>query len=102
MQIERRRHIRVPGPFTAAVRVGNRTATARVLNLSEGGCYVEGVSAAPAAGCSVTLAIALPNASTLTVTGEASFRRPDGYAVLFPDLTDQVKRAIAMLRHNAL
>lgn len=101
MKTERRQHVRVPGPFSASLRLQGRNVPVRILNLSEGGCYVEG-GAPPPGGKSVVFEISFPTAGSLVVSGEALLTRSDGYAVLFGGMTDanysKLERIINNLR----
>ena len=84
MKPERRRHIRVPGPFSGTLRAGKWHAPVRILDLSEGGCYIEGPSHLPSSDTPLTVEIALTGTVTVRVTGSTLFRRPGGgCAILF-------------------
>lgn len=84
MNPERRRHVRIPGPFHAAAHLPGGDVPVRILNLSEGGCYIEGAHL-PAEGGPVELTISFPSGSSIVLSGETLLNRSDGCAVLFDD-----------------
>ncbi|HEY7287456.1 MAG TPA: PilZ domain-containing protein [Vicinamibacterales bacterium] len=100
MKVERRRHIRVPGPFTA-VRIGDR-ASVRIVDLSEGGCFIESAGNHPPIGGPIELKISFPDGESILVRGETIYVRPGGYAVLFegqPETTyRELERAVDRIR----
>ena len=74
----------------------------RIMDLSEGGCYIESAEEQPL-GKSVILKISLPDGASLVVEGEILYLRPGtGYAVLFNGMADagraDLERALARLR----
>lgn len=89
MKSERRRHVRVPGPFHASARLPGRELPVRIVNLSEGGCYIEG-DQLPANCRQVELAISFPSGTSIVLTGETLLNRQGGCAVLFDDPSDAV------------
>jgi len=104
MRSERRKHIRVPGPFEAH-RVGAPHLPVHLNDLSEGGCFVNTREAAPKAGEPCALQITFPGKETLTLTGETIYIREGlGFAVLFTDVPAdtyaRLERAIAALRQR--
>src|SRR5689334_10484575 len=102
MTSERRRHLRVPGPFPASLSAAGHQTRVRVLNLSEGGCYVDGARDHIAPGTPVVLEIALPDTAPISVKGHAVFAHPDGgFGMLFAtsdSATTRLEGAIAQLR----
>jgi hypothetical protein len=102
-KVERRRYIRVPGPFTA-LQVGKHDTPVRIVNLSEGGCSVESSGTPPPIGESVVLRISFPDQTSLVVRGEIVYTRPGiGYGVLFSGLSEgtyaELERAVARIRY---
>lgn len=87
MKTERRRHVRVPGPFNASARLPGREVPVRIMNLSEGGCYIEG-DQLPANCRQIELAISFPSGGSVVLTGETLLNRNGGCAVLFDDPSD--------------
>ena len=59
MRSERRRHVRIVGPFDG-YRVGLIDAPVTSYDLNEGGCFVSLVRTAPAAGQHLVLKIEVP------------------------------------------
>jgi hypothetical protein len=103
MRNERRRNIRIPGPFTASLGDGPHD-TVRIMDLSEGGCFIHAPGEAPALGRQLVLTLTLSR-STFKLTGEILYVRPgEGYAVLFAGLSEKtyagLERAIAQLRQS--
>jgi hypothetical protein len=98
---ERRRHIRIPGPLTAA-RVGDDEAPVQIVDLSEGGCFIESGDGHPELGRPIELKISFPSGHTVVVQGETLYARPGGYAVLFNRMSKatylELERAVASVR----
>ena len=66
---------------------GNHTA--RVSDLSEGGCYLDSMGDATP-GEILTLKLRLPNRDWLELTGEVAHHTPPlGFGIRFVDLTDE-------------
>lgn len=66
---------------------GNRTA--RITDLSEGGCFVDAMGEA-LAGERLTFYIQLPDGKWLELSGEVAYHmRPVGFGMRFVDLTDE-------------
>ncbi len=106
MTAERRRHIRVPGPFRGWQQVGTADTPIQIEDLSEGGCFIHSLQNAPTIGQRLVLRIDLPGESMLTLEGETVYARPGaGYGVLFTGLTDaaysRLERAVEKLRRRA-
>jgi hypothetical protein len=104
MKHERRRNIRVPGPFTAWL--GDSPANrVRIMDLSEGGCFIHSPGETPVLGRPLVLHVAFPNDVTLRLSGEALYTRPgEGYVVLFSGLSQstyaELERAVNQLRQK--
>jgi hypothetical protein len=98
---ERRRHIRIPGPLTAS-RVGYDEAVIKIVDLSEGGCFIESADGHPELGRPIDLKISFPSGHTVVVQGETLYARPGGYAVLFNRMSKatylQLEHAVASVR----
>ncbi len=63
--------------------------TARVSDLSEGGCYLDSMGDA-IPGEILTLKLQLPNSDWLELTGEVAHHTPPlGFGIRFVDLTDE-------------
>src|ERR1700730_9713443 len=75
MRRERRRHIRVPGPF-AGWHMGVPSAPVRIMDLSEGGCFIDSLEAPPSIGHRLVLKIDFPGDASLTLEGETLYVRP--------------------------
>jgi hypothetical protein len=104
MKSERRRHIRVPGPFEAN-RVGAPESPLKISNLSEGGCFVASREDGLQPGEPCALRVTLPGGETLALAGEVLYVRPGvGFAVLFTQLQadtyTRLERAMAALRRK--
>jgi CheY-like chemotaxis protein len=100
--IEKRRHVRVAGPFDG-FRVGALNTPVRIYDLSEGGCFVNSVHAAPAPGRPLVLKIDLPDEGWIYLTCEAVYAKPEfGFAVAFVDVpaeaSDRLRRGLLRLR----
>jgi CheY-like chemotaxis protein len=102
MGIEKRRHVRVAGPFDG-YRVGLVDTPVRIYDLSEGGCFVNCLHATPAPGRSLSLKIDVPDEGWISLKGEAVYARPEfGFAVSFVDVpaeaSDRLRRGLLRLR----
>jgi hypothetical protein len=104
MRQERRKTIRVPGPFTASMTLGEAPAAmVRIMDLSEGGCFIRSSDEPPPLGRPLTLNVTFPDGATLALTGEALYTRPgEGYVVLFNGLSkatySDLERTVERLR----
>jgi hypothetical protein len=98
--VERRRHVRVRGPFDGR-RIGALVTPVQIYDLSEGGCFVDSPYEQPL-GTIVVLDIELPGEGWIRLTGETLHVRPDfGFAVRFVEMTPEIsmclKRALALI-----
>ena len=77
---------------------GNNTA--RVTDLSEGGCYVDSLNQ-PNVGEILSLKLQLPNGDWLELTGEVAHQTPPlGFGLRFVELTDkQLKNLRLLIAH---
>jgi len=100
-KVERRRHIRIPGPLVA-LRVGDAEGPVQIVNLSEGGCFIESAEGHPEIGHPIELKIVFPNGHSIVVQGETLYARPGGYAVLFNRMSKatyvELEHAVAGIR----
>lgn len=63
-------------------------STARVTDLSEGGCYIDSLNQ-PNVGDILNLKLQLPNGAWLELTGEVAHQTPPlGFGLRFVELTD--------------
>jgi Tfp pilus assembly protein PilZ len=77
-----------------AVWDGTGTFMARILDLSEGGCFVDTPGEA-SIGERLTLKVKLPDGNSLELTGEvAHHMRPVGFGLRFDNLTDQQREQL--------
>lgn len=102
MASDRRRHVRVAGPFDG-YRVGLIDSPVTLYDLSEGGCFVNVVSAAAEAGRNLVLKINLPDEGWLLLKARALYTKPEfGFAVMFvdnpPDACERLKRGLLRLQ----
>ena len=74
--------------------------TARVTDLSEGGCYVDSLSH-PNVGDILNLKLQLPNGDWLELTGQVAHQAPPlGFGLRFVELTDQqLKNLRSVIAH---
>ena len=87
--VNRRKHIRVVGPFEGT-RPGLVDMRLEIYDLSLGGCFVNSVHQAPHRGQVFAITIELPTGETLAAKGEMAFVRPGfGYGVKFCELSDE-------------
>jgi hypothetical protein len=94
MKPDRRKNIRVPGPFQAH-RAGAPDIELHVLDLSEGGCFVGSRTETPTVGSSFGLTVTLPEAGNITLTGEVVYIRPGlGFGMLFTNLSPEIYRRL--------
>ena len=79
-------------------RSGNFTA--RMTDLSEGGCYIDSLNQ-PNVGEILHLKLQLPNGDWLVLTGEVAHQMPPlGFGVRFVELTEeQVKSLRSLIAH---
>ena len=78
----RRQYARVHGPFDG-YRVGRLDTPVRIYDLSQGGCFVNGMHQ-QRKETRIVLKIDLPAEGTISVSAELVYVRPDfGYAVRF-------------------
>gem|GEM_PF-380615 len=79
-------------------RSGNFTA--RVADLSEGGCYIDSLNQ-PNTGEILNLKLQLPNGDALELTGEVAHQMPPlGFGVRFIELTEaQLKKLNSLIDH---
>jgi CheY-like chemotaxis protein len=86
---ERRRHVRVAGPFEA-YRVGLIDAPVSICDLSEGGCFVNSAALPPVPGRHLVLKINVPEQGWLHVKAEVLQANPQlGFSVAFVDVPDE-------------
>jgi CheY-like chemotaxis protein len=104
MANEQRRHVRIPGPFHG-YRVGLIDAPVTIYDLSEGGCFVNCLTAPPEPGRSLVLKIDLPEQGWICLKAEVKYAKPEfGFAVSFVDVpTDAADRLrYGILRRQGL
>ena len=79
-------------------RSGNFTA--RVTDLSEGGCYIDSLNQ-PNVGDVLNLKLQLPNGDSLELTGEVAHQTPPlGFGLRFVELTEQqLKKLSSLIDH---
>ena len=86
MSNEQRRHVRIPGPFHG-VRVGLLDAPVTIYDLSEGGCFVNCLTAPPESGRHLLLKIDLPEEGWICLKAEVKYAKPEfGFAVSFVEV----------------
>jgi CheY-like chemotaxis protein len=96
---ERRHHPRVAGPFDGH-RIGLLDMPVRIVDLSEGGCFVDSQHGEPEPGRDLVLKIELPDEGTICLKGKALYARPGfGFAVAFMDVPEE---AAARLRRTLM
>jgi CheY-like chemotaxis protein len=93
MSNEQRRHVRIAGPFHG-LRIGLIDAPVTIYDLSEGGCFVNCLTAPPEPGRSLVLKIDLPEEGWICLKAEVKYAKPEfGFAVSFVDVpTDAADR----------
>lgn len=90
---EMREHVRVSGPFDG-LRLGAIETPVRILDLSEGGCFVDTLVEAKA-GRRLSLGLLVPGEDWITVTGEVVRAQPEfGFAVRFVELPDTTRASL--------
>lgn len=73
---------------------GSRKCSARVTDLSEGGCFVDTTGEAQI-GERLTVRIQLPDGNSLELTGEVAHEsRPIGFGLRFVDLSDEQREQL--------
>jgi diguanylate cyclase (GGDEF)-like protein len=93
---ERRRHVRVAGPFDVR-RIGALETPVLIYDLSEGGCFIIAFHDQEI-GRQFLLEIDLPQDGRVTVQAETLYNRPGfGFAVRFLDVPEQTRARIAAL-----
>ncbi len=93
---ERRRHVRVTGPFDGR-RLGLIDTPIVISDLSEGGCFLDSLVDAET-GCRLRLGVAVPGGEWITVSAEVVHGRPGfGFAVRFVDVSEVARVALAGL-----
>lgn len=104
MSDNRRRHVRVTGPFDGK-RIGLIDTEVQIYDLSEGGCFVNSMQE-QLEGREVELEINLPEEGPITVTGLTLYSRAGfGFATRFtqvpPDAMEKLARELDRLRKRA-
>jgi len=98
---ERRKYVRSHVPLEVRWQSASGGYTARVGDISVGGCYVDSI-AHVLVGEFVTLEIQLPGGEWLTLSGEVVNHQPDaGFGVRFADLPESAREALARLVESA-
>lgn len=98
---ERRIHRRA-GPFEGAWGGAAGVSGVRIADLSEGGCFVESLSA-PTEGDGVIVRLALTPSSEVTVEGHVTKVEPGlGFGVQFAELKTEQREAIREAVRNLL
>lgn len=101
---EQRRHARITGPFNGS-RVGLIDSPVMIYDLSEGGCFVNSVAAAPDAGRNLVLKIEVPDEGWVCLKSQVIYAKPEfGFAVSFVDVprdaSERLRRGV--LRRQGL
>lgn len=93
---ERRRHVRVDGPFYGCRR-GLLDMPVMIHNLSEGGCFVDArLEVDP--GHSLVLGLRTVDGESIDVAGEVVHNQPGiGFAVRFSDVSDTLRVELARI-----
>lgn len=104
MSDNRRRHVRVTGPFDGK-RIGLIDIPVQIYDLSEGGCFVNSMQEQQE-GREVELEINLPEEGLISVTGLTLYSRPGfGFAARFthvpPEAMERLGRELDRLRKRA-
>ena len=102
MDIEKRRHARVAGPFDGH-RIGLINTPVRIYDMSEGGCFVKALHAPPPPGRQLVLKVDVPEEGWICLKAEALYTKPEfGFAVSFVDVpadaSDRLRRGLLRLR----
>jgi hypothetical protein len=97
MEQERREENRVPVSLEVSWEGESGKHTARVSDISLGGCYLDTLgSAAP--GEIIGLAIKLPDGGMLNLRGEVAYHlQNQGFSVCFTYLTDEEQYSLSQL-----
>jgi hypothetical protein len=94
MTQNRRRHVRVTGPFDGK-RIGLIDTPVQIYDLSEGGCFVNSMQEQPE-GREVELEIVLPGEGPIRVVAQTVYSRPGfGFAGRFTSLDDDAREKLA-------
>jgi Tfp pilus assembly protein PilZ len=73
---------------------GSKRLSARITDLSEGGCFVDTTGEAQI-GERLTVRIQLPDGNSLALTGEVAHEsRPIGFGLRFVDLSDEQREQL--------
>ena len=102
MGIERRQHIRIAGPFDG-FRVGLLDSPVTLYDLSEGGCFVNVVTAIAEPGRHIVLKINVPEEGWIFLKARALYTKPEfGFAVTFvdnpPEAAERLRRGLLRLQ----
>jgi hypothetical protein len=93
---ERRRHVRVDGPFHGRRR-GLLDMPVLIHNLSQGGCFVDSRLAVDP-GHPLTLGLSTADGEWIDVAGEVVHNQPGiGFAVRFVELSDTIREGLARI-----
>jgi len=97
MSDERRREKRWDVCLDAVWHSRGGNSTARVTDLSEGGCYIDCLNQ-PHVGDILRLKLQLSNGDSLELTGEVAHQTPPlGFGLRFVELTDEQLKKLNML-----
>jgi hypothetical protein len=94
----RRRHLRIPGPFDG-MRVGFLPTPLQIFDLSLGGCFVNSLHDQQE-GVVFNLRIDLPQEGWIALKAETLYRRDGGYAVRFLGMTDVTRKRLERALEN--
>lgn len=100
---DRRRHVRVPGPFDGW-RISVLPIPVQIYDLSQGGCFVNSLHEQKP-DIPVVLEIDLPGEGRIKVKGQTLYSKPGfGYAIRFvdmsSDLATQIENALRRLKEE--
>ena len=97
MEQERREEDRVPVSLEVSWEGASGMHTARISDISLGGCYLDTIgSAAP--GEIIGLTIKLPGGETLNLRGEVAYHLQNlGFSICFTYLTDEEQYRLSQL-----
>lgn len=97
MSEERREEERVPVSLEVSWEGGSGRHTARISDISLGGCYLDTLGTA-LPGEIIGLTIKLPGGQPLTLRGEVAYHLPNlGFSVCFTYLTDEEQYQLSQL-----
>ena len=97
MEEERREEERVPVSLEVSWEGGSGRHTARVSDISLGGCYLDTLGMATP-GEIIGLTIKLPDGDLLKLRGEVAYHLPNfGFSVCFTYLTDEEQYRLSQL-----